>query len=126
MIPDDDDLGMYQGASPELFRYAKQMRHEPTEAEAILWKALSNRKLGYKFRRQHPLGRYIVDFYCHQKRLAIEVDGGYHQDEAQRQYDEKRTEHITSSGIKELRFSNEEVINGLQQVLETIKLELEK
>lgn len=126
MIPDDDNLGMHQGASSELFGYAKRMRHEPTEAEAILWEALSNKKLGYKFRRQHPLGRYIVDFYCHRKRLAIEVDGGYHKDEAQRQYDERRTEHIIASGVRELRFTNEEVINCLQQVLETIKVELEK
>lgn len=70
--------------------------------------ALSDKKLGAKFRRQHPFGRFILDFYCHEKKLAIEIDGGYHLDEAQQQYDALRTEYLREMGVREIRFSNEE------------------
>jgi len=70
---------MFYGASPLIFERAKELRKRMTETENILWNALrrKNRK-GYKFRRQHPMSTYIADFYCHQLKLVIEIDGGYH------------------------------------------------
>ncbi|MBK6947814.1 MAG: endonuclease domain-containing protein [Haliscomenobacter sp.] len=119
-MEDPSRSNMFQGASWRLFQFAWRMRYAPTMAEAELWNALANKKLGVKFRRQHPLGPFILDFYCHQKRLAIEVDGGYHLNQNQMQHDAKRTNFLRNRGIKEIRFSNEEVIEDISLVLEKI------
>ncbi len=120
----EDQPNMFQGAARRLFQFAKKMRHEPTPAEAALWGVLSDKKLGAKFRRQHPFGRFILDFYCHEKKLAIEIDGGYHLDEAQQQYDALRTEYLREMGVREIRFSNEEVLMQMDEVLEKMKKEM--
>jgi very-short-patch-repair endonuclease len=92
-----------------------------TKAEAILWEHLRNSKLkGLKFRRQHPLDIFIADFYCHQKKLIIELDGGIHNIQEQKEYDEGRTFELEEKGFKILRFKNEEVINDIGSVLERI------
>ena len=81
---------------------ARQMRKEPTRSESLLWSALRNRRLASrKFRRQHPVGRFILDFYCHEERLAVEVDGPVH--ETQRQADGERQQILESMGIRFLR-----------------------
>jgi very-short-patch-repair endonuclease len=73
------DEGMWKGAPESSFAKAKALRKDETQAEKILWAKLRNNQLkGYKFRRQHPIGLYIVDFYCHQLKLVIEIDGDYH------------------------------------------------
>lgn len=69
---------MFQGADPLIFKNAEALRYNPTQAELILWGHLSGKQLGAKFRRQHPLGIYIADFYCHQHKLIIELDGSIH------------------------------------------------
>ena len=93
-----------------------------TEAEEILWKRLRNNKLEeLKFRRQHPLDIFIADFYCHQKKLIIELDGGIHDNLEQKEYDEGRTFELEEKGFKILRFRNEEVINNIEDVLSRIK-----
>ncbi len=69
---------MHDGASPKIFRYAHILRKNMTEPELKLWEFLKKHPLGYKFRRQHPIHKYILDFYCHKKRLSIEVDGKNH------------------------------------------------
>jgi very-short-patch-repair endonuclease len=81
--------------------------------------------LGYKFRRQHPAGRYILDFYCHDANLGIELDGGGHLNESQSVYDESRTEELAGMGIKVIRFWNNEVLQQTEAVLEVITYELQ-
>ena len=108
-------------AKPSIFDNAKDLRKSMTEAEKILWKQLRNNKLnGLKFRRQHPLDIFIADFYCHRKKLIIELDGGIHDSPEQKEYDEGRTFELEEKGFKILRFRNEDIINDLGSVLEII------
>src|ERR1051326_621302 len=77
---------------------ARSMRHEPTRPEWKLWRWLRNRRFGdYKFRRQYPIGRYVLDFYCHELKLALELDGSPH--EFRSEYDERRTTELRGYGI---------------------------
>ena len=116
---------MHYGAKRKLFLSARNMRENPTKAEQKLWNALSDKKLdGYKFRRQHPLGPFIADFYCHKSKLVIEVDDGYHKEKEQQRYDKQRTKLIQEVNIHELRFTNEQVLHQLEKVLEEIKNKL--
>ena len=92
-----------------------------TEAEKILWYRLRNRKLnGLKFRRQHPIDRFVADFFCVEKELVIEIDGGIHNETNIKELDENRTYELERFGLKVLRFSNEEVENEIEKVLEKI------
>jgi len=116
--PDD----MWKGATPKIFSNAMKLWENATKAEEILWMELRNNQLeGYKFRRQHPLNIYIVDFYCHKLKLVIEIDGGYHQTKEQKKLDTERTSVIEFQGLKVMRFTNEEVIFGVSDVLNKIK-----
>ena len=104
---------------PAIRQRAKELRWQMTPAELALWDRLRNKQLcGLKFRRQHPLHHFILDFYCHAHQLVIEVDGGIHQQ--QRDYDESRTEWLTQRGFKVTRFTNEEVLNDIETVLQQI------
>ena len=105
-----------------LLERAKEMRANPTNAEAILWEQLRNKKLDAKFRQQHLIGDYIVDFVCLRKRLIIEVDGKIH--ESQVEEDAKRTEILENDYYKVIRFTNEEVLGNIESVLEKIRDEL--
>ncbi len=113
---------MSHNADYRLFQFAMENRTKPTAAEALLWEQLKNKQLnGAKFRRQHPIGNFILDFYCHAALLGIEVDGEYHNDPSQRAADEARSEALLEeTGIKILRFSNAEVIQDIQGVMTTI------
>jgi len=112
---------LFKGAGTALFGNARSMRKEKTEAEDKLWRELRNKQIeNCKFRRQHPIGNFIADFYCHEKKLLIEVDGGYHDKKEQQAYDLARTQIINEFGIKVIRFSNEEVLNDMQEVLKKI------
>ena len=104
-----------------LIEEAKRMRKEPTYAEAALWELLRDKKLGDKFRRQHLIDYFIVDFVCLSKNLVIEVDGGYHSDPTQKEYDQQRTLYLNEKGFKVIRFTNEEVIGNTEVVLTKIK-----
>jgi very-short-patch-repair endonuclease len=116
--PDD----MWKGASPQIFSYAKKLRENPTEAEEKLWFAVRDNQIeGYKFRRQHPLSVYVADFYCHALKLVIEVDGDYHLSAEQQFLDDKRTSDIEFQGLKVIRFTNEEVMLKLSEVIDRIK-----
>ncbi len=100
----------------------RAMRTDPTNAEDKLWRRLRNRQLaGAKFRRQHPVGQYIVDFYCHEANLAIELDGSGHEDADQADYDRNRSAELESAGITVIRFWNYEVWDDLEGVLTTIR-----
>ena len=127
MAKQNDQLEMYYGALTRNFEYAKQNRVNSTPAESALWEELRNKKLkGYKFRRQHPVGVFILDFYCHTAKLAIEIDGEYHLEQEQQIYDRARTELLNQAGINELRFTNQDILTNLPSVLCTIIQILEK
>ena len=99
--------------------YRKALRNNMTPAEAMLWRALKGRGTdGMKFRRQQGIGPFILDFYCPEHRLGIELDGDSH--DHKYEYDEKRTEYLRDQGIRVLRFSNQQVFTSLQGVLDEI------
>ena len=101
---------------------ARRMRKAPTPSEDLLWQALRNRQLGgLKFLRQHPIGPTIVDFYCHDKRLVIEVDGGVHLNRDAKEYDQARQAYLKVYGVMIFRCSAEEVENDMVGVLGRIR-----
>jgi len=107
-----------------LSKRARDLRNNPTEAERALWKQLRLWQLdGYKFRRQQPLGRYIVDFVCFEKKLVVELDGGQHAE--QKEYDAKRDTWLRAEGFRVLRFWNNEVLKSIEvikdEILKTLK-----
>jgi 5-methyltetrahydrofolate--homocysteine methyltransferase/ATP-dependent helicase HrpA len=112
------------GASQNIKTKAKDLRKSMTNAEKILWKELRRRKQkGKYFRRQHPYGIYILDFYCFEAGLVIELDGEIHL--GQKEYDEERTRYLKSSGLKVIRFNNEEIEKRIDWVIMVINKYLE-
>jgi very-short-patch-repair endonuclease len=106
--------------SEHVHRYARELRQKLTPLEKILWSRLRNRQLsGLKFRRQHPLGPFIVDFYCAAHRLAVEIDGGIHDTRTER--DVCRTEQLQAYAYPVIRFHNEQVLSDLDGVLAAIR-----
>ena len=106
----------------ELIERSRELRHESTPAEQILWRYLRGRRMkGLKFRRQHPVGRFILDFYCEDLKLAIEVDGGGHNEAEQEAYDLARTQALNDLGIQVIRFWNDDVLERTDLVLEEIR-----
>jgi very-short-patch-repair endonuclease len=100
---------------------AREQRRKPTPAEEKLWDVLRARRLaGLKFRRQHPLGPYILDYFCVEHQLEVEVDGGIHNEPEQIEHDERRAEYLNKHGIQILRFTNTEIEKHLDQVLQKI------
>ena len=106
---------------PELLTFARQLRQSQTDAEHLIWRILRGRRFGgFKLRRQQPFGGYILDFYCHEALLAIELDGGGHAEVQQIEYDHVRTEVLAGAGITVLRFWNHDVLQHTESVLEAI------
>ncbi|HVZ85900.1 MAG TPA: endonuclease domain-containing protein [Polyangia bacterium] len=104
----------------------RDLRRNATDAERVPWfQFRAKRFAGFKFRRQHSCGRYILDFYCPARTLAIELDGGQHFDPAKQAYDERRTEQLQKRGVRVLRFPNDLVFGELDAVLEAIAAALE-
>lgn len=120
------DGGYREMADPQnydvLKENAKQMRKEPTEAENAFWKIATSGQLEAKFRRQHIIGDYIVDFVCFEKKLIVEIDGGYHDDVEQQIEDNLRSEELKDYGFAILRLRNEEVIGNPEEVIRKVKL----
>ena len=110
------------GLPAELLARACKLRKCQTDAEALLWQLVRNRQLkNWKFRRQHPISPgYILDFYCAETKVAVEVDGAGHSDELQCEYDTNRTATLLEFGIRVIRFSNEEVLGDPEHVLRKI------
>ena len=107
--------------SPALISLARQLRREQTNAERLLWRLLRNKRFcGLKFRRQHPIEPYVLDFYCHEERLGIELDGGQHAAPATQRSDTARTAFLESKGITIVRFWNHEVLQDPVAVLERL------
>ena len=104
---------------PRLKRFARHLRENHTDAERRLWTHLRDQRFeGLKFRRQHPVGGYIVDFYCHEAHLVIELDGGQHGEPKIEDRDEARTARLEAMGIKVLRYWNHDVLARTEMVLE--------
>lgn len=113
---------MHVGASPTIFLKARKLRNRPTPSEELLWSHLRNKQMeGVKFRRQHPINDYVVDFYAHEFKLGIEVDGDYHKEELQSFEDENRDATLMSFGLSMLRYSNDQVHFQTNIVLEDIR-----
>ncbi|MDA3927734.1 MAG: histidinol dehydrogenase [Prolixibacteraceae bacterium] len=121
-----DKFSMNYGAEPILFEFAKQLRLNPTEAEEFLWNQLSSKKMGVRFKRQHPVLYFIADFYCHQAKLIIEVDGAYHQIPVQYNYDSNRDAELESLGLRVLRFTHEQVLFDVDKVIDKIEKEIKR
>ena len=113
---------MFYKANPYIFATAKKLRSELTHSEMVLWGFLRTKPFGYKFRRQHPLGSYIVDFYCHRLKLVIEVDGSIHNSKEIKKYDEERQKVIEEYGIKVVRFANNQIMNSLEKVIRQLEI----
>ena len=113
-----------QYARLDLKERARSMRHEPTPAEAKMWQLLRGNQLGVKFRRQHSINRYIVDFVCLPHKLIVELDGAGHLESDQADYDQGRTAYLTELGYRVLRFTNEQALTLPRRVLATIKTNL--
>ena len=114
----DDSVAPYIRYNPALKERARENRKNPTPAERQLWSKLlcGGRFRGFKFTRQKPLGEYIVDFYCAELRLAIELDGDSHA--SQTRYDRRRTKNLNALGVRVVRYTNDEVKLGLDSVLD--------
>jgi very-short-patch-repair endonuclease len=102
----------------------KELRNNPTEPEVFLWLRLKNNQTGFKFRRQHSIGPYILDLYCPEKKLCIELDGNQHYLEEGEQSDLIRTKYLNSYGIQVVRFSNLDILQNIEGVLMKIQEEL--
>ncbi|MEP3372038.1 MAG: DUF559 domain-containing protein [Maribacter dokdonensis] len=111
---------------PYLVELAKKLRNNMTLGEIALWREIKGKKLGYKFSRQIPIDQYIVDFYCKDLQLAIEVDGSIHFKERHEEKDRKRQARLASLGVNMIRFSDSDVKNNLSSVLEEIKEYIEE
>lgn len=118
---------MYFGAKPGLFKLAKNMRNDPTEAEKVLWKHLKKfRQTGFIFRRQHPIDIFIADFYCHKLKLIIEVDGEIHFNDQAQEHDDGRSSDLERFGIKVIRFTNKEILDHIELVVNQIRRHLDE
>ena len=111
---------MYYGASSFVFQKAEELRNRMTPAEEVIWKAIHINEWKLKFRRQHPVANWVVDFYCHSIKLVVELDGGIHEEEDVKRNDEERESYLKRMGLTVLRFKNEEVFANKKSVLEKI------
>lgn len=106
---------------PVMLQRSRDLRHPLTPAEAKVWARVRNRQLGFKIRRQHPVGRFITDFACPETKLIIEIDGATHTAPDQVEYDLARTAWLEAQGYQVIRFTNTEVHQQLEAVVETIR-----
>ncbi|MDD3302895.1 MAG: endonuclease domain-containing protein [Candidatus Gracilibacteria bacterium] len=114
-------MGIKVKNAQNLKQTRKVLRINQTKPEEVFWNKVRNKQFfGLKFRRQYSLGRYILDFYCHSLKICIELDGDSHYGEESIEYDEIRTEFLKSAGIKVIRFTNKEIMNNIEGVLESL------
>ncbi|MPQ46311.1 DUF559 domain-containing protein [Marinifilum sp. N1E240] len=113
---------LFYDATPEIHKRAKELRKTMTESEMIFWEIIRNRRIkGLKFRRQHPISNFIADFYCHELKLVIEIDGEIHNTEDNKEYDEGRTAELGYMGITVVRFTNDEIHHSPELVIRKLK-----
>ena len=112
---------LHGNTKPSVYENAKELRQVQTKSEEILWKYLRNRKLmNLKFRRQHPFENFVLDFYCHERKLCIEADGNIHNSKENIEYDNNRTRILKENGITVMRFANHEITDSIGAVLNRI------
>ena len=116
---------MHYGASSEIFQIAERLRKNMTATEKIIWERVCKNQLGVRIRRQHPIWKFIADFYCHELKLIIEIDGGIHLNSENKEYDISRAIILEGFKIEILRFTNNEVITKPDWVIERIKSSIE-
>jgi len=117
---------MFYKADPLIFSKARELRNKLTPAEQVFWLRLKEHLPKYKFRRQHPMSIYIVDFYCHKLKLVIEIDGSVHDSEEAKLNDEKRQNDLETLNLIVIRFTNNQVKNEIELVIEKISSTIEK
>jgi len=110
---------MFYGAKRTIFKNACELRKEMTPAEKVLWNRLNKSQLGVRFKAQHPIDIFIADFYCHKCKLIVEVDGEIHL--SQKEADENRTAELERFELTVIRFTNDEVFNDIEKVVDEIK-----
>jgi len=108
---------MFYKAHPLIFKKAEELRNNPTDTEMLLWNYLRESQLGIKFRRQHPASCYVLDFYAHQVKLAIEIDGSIHSLDEVKKNDAERQRYLENLGIKFLRFTNTQINLELDKLI---------
>jgi very-short-patch-repair endonuclease len=112
---------MFYDATPNTFEKARRLRNNTTRHERMLWDCLRKNQIhGVRMKRQHPIGTYIADFYCHAAKLVIEIDGASHDTADQKLIDKERTFNLNLSGLKVIRFSNKEIEHDLNNVISEI------
>ncbi len=112
---------MFYGAKPEIFIRARALRNNMTIAEKrLLEKLRNNQVLGLRFKSQHPISQFIVDFYCHPLKLVIEIDGEIHDIKCNKEYDDNRTFELEKLGLTVIRFNNKDIIEGIDSVVQKI------
>jgi len=112
------ERNMFYNASPSIFQNAKYLRENMTPEEKLLWEKLRRNQLGFRFKPQHPIENYIVDFYCHKAKLIIEIDGEIHN--FQKDYDLGREAELKKYDLKIIRFTNKEVTENIDLVITKI------
>ena len=112
---------MHFGATKKTFKFASELRKKLTPAEELLWMNVCKGTLGYKFRRQHRIWRFVADFYCHDHLLIIEIDGRIHDLEEIKRNDQDREKFLKGLGLKVIRFSNDQVLNDIAWILNEIR-----
>jgi len=110
---------MFYGAKRKIFQNAEVLRSNMTISEKLLWERLNKSQLGVRFKAQHPIDLFVADFYCHKYKLVVEIDGEIHQ--KQKEYDEGRTAEMENYDLKVIRFTNDQVLNDIDWVVEEIK-----
>jgi very-short-patch-repair endonuclease len=116
---------MFKDAPAYIHANARHLRQNLTHAELVLWTRLKDKPNGFKFRRQHPIATYIVDFYCHAGKLVVEVDGPIHAEETNANNDLQKDEELKKMGLTVLRFSNGDILNDVEDVVIAILQHLE-
>ena len=111
---------MFYKANPLIFSNARELRNKLTPAEQVFWLILKEQFPKYKFRRQHPISIYIADFYCHKLKLVIEIDGSVHNSEESKLNDKKRQQDLENLNLIVIRFTNDQVKNEIESVIEMI------
>lgn len=113
---------LFYDASPEIHKRAKELRKTMTESEMVFWEIVRNRRIkGFKFRRQHPISNFIADFYCHELKLIVEIDGEIHNKVDNKEYDKGRTAELGYLGISVVRFTNDEIHHSPELVVRKLK-----
>jgi cyclase len=116
---------MHYGATMETVQIAERLRKEMTGSEKLLWERVCKNQLGARIRRQHPIWKFVADFYCHEARLVIEIDGEIHLNLENKLYDISRDTVLNEFNIEIIRFTNQQVINETESVISEIKSKIE-